>query len=193
MISLFGFIMVLGIVVDDAIVVGESIYYKQEQGMPRLKAAIEGALEVGRPGGVFPCSTTIVAFLPLLTGSGRMGRLLRNLPIVVCLVLAASLIESLLILPSHLAIGKSKIKSVDPANPSGKKQNPIKKAFGTAFRPLTIWRDVLTWVINKPYSWLVGFLRNMAIRKRGFGNPGHLSDLRRDQGGIRARDIQPGR
>ncbi|ACL03145.1 acriflavin resistance protein [Desulfatibacillum aliphaticivorans] len=156
MISLFGFILVLGIVVDDAIVVGESIYHKQEQGMPRLKAAIEGALEVGRPV-VFSVLTTMVAFLPLLTGSGRMGRLLRNLPIVVCLVLAASLIESLLILPSHLAIGKSKIKSVDPANPSGRKRSPIKKAFKTAFRPLTIWRDVLTWVINKPYAWLVDF------------------------------------
>ena len=101
MISLFAFIMVLGIVVDDAIIIGENIYRKQEQGLPPLKAAVEGALEVGRPV-VFSVLTTIVAFWPLLLAGGFMGKIMRNIPLVVMLVLAGSLVESLFILPAHL-------------------------------------------------------------------------------------------
>ncbi len=101
MISLFAFIMVLGIVVDDAIIIGENIFRKQEQGLPPLKAAVEGALEVGRPV-IFSVLTTIVAFWPLLLAGGFMGKIMRNIPLVVMLVLAGSLIESLFILPAHL-------------------------------------------------------------------------------------------
>jgi multidrug efflux pump subunit AcrB len=101
MISLFAFIMVLGIVVDDAIIIGENIFRKQEQGLPPLKAAVEGAMEVGRPV-IFAVLTTIVAFWPLLMAGGFMGKIMRNIPLVVMLVLAGSLIESLLILPAHL-------------------------------------------------------------------------------------------
>jgi multidrug efflux pump subunit AcrB len=101
MISVFAFIMVLGIVVDDAIIIGENIYRKQEEGYGPLKAAVEGALEVGRPV-IFSVLTTMVAFWPLLLAGGRTGKLMRNLPIVVILVLLGSLIESLFILPSHL-------------------------------------------------------------------------------------------
>ncbi len=105
MVSLFAFIMVLGIVVDDAIVVGENIYQKREEGMPPLKAAVEGTLEVGRPV-IFAVLTTMVAFWPLLMGGGIMGKIMRNIPVVVILVLLGSLLESLLILPCHLAFGK---------------------------------------------------------------------------------------
>ena len=101
MISVFAFIMVLGIVVDDAIIIGENIYRRQEEGFGPLKAAVEGALEVGRPV-IFSVLTTMVAFWPLLLAGGRMGKLMRNLPIVVMLVLLGSLIEALFILPSHL-------------------------------------------------------------------------------------------
>jgi len=104
MISLFAFIMVLGIVVDDAIVIGENIFRKQEEGLPALDAARKGAIEVGRPV-VFSVLTTVVAFWPLLLGSGAMGKLIRNLPIVVILVLMGSLIESLWVLPAHLSGG----------------------------------------------------------------------------------------
>jgi len=86
MVSLFAFIMVLGIVVDDAIIIGENVYRKQEEGLPPLKASIEGTLEVGRPV-IFSVLTTIVAFWPLLLGTGTMGKIMRNLPIVVILVL----------------------------------------------------------------------------------------------------------
>jgi multidrug efflux pump subunit AcrB len=106
MLSLFAFIMVLGIVVDDAIIVGENIFSKQEAGMAPLTAAVEGTLEVGRPV-IFSVLTTIAAFSPLLLAGGMMGKLMRNIPLVVILVLAASLIESLFILPAHLARSKA--------------------------------------------------------------------------------------
>ena len=101
MISVFAFIMVLGIVVDDAIIIGENIYRKQEEGLSPLKAAVEGAIEVGRPV-IFSVLTTMVAFWPLLLAGGRTGKIMRNLPIVVILVLLGSLVEALLILPAHL-------------------------------------------------------------------------------------------
>ncbi|MDI6796224.1 MAG: efflux RND transporter permease subunit [Desulfatibacillaceae bacterium] len=115
MISLFAFIMVLGIVVDDAIVIGENIYRKREEGLPRLTAAIEGALEVGRPV-VFSVLTTMAAFAPLLLGGGVMGKIMRAIPIVVILVLLGSLIECLCVLPSHLAgIARKKGEGQRPA------------------------------------------------------------------------------
>jgi multidrug efflux pump subunit AcrB len=86
MISLFAFIMVLGIVVDDAIIVGENVFRRQEAGMGRLAASVEGTLEVGRPV-IFSVLTTMVAFAPLLTAGGTMGNFMRNIPIVVILVL----------------------------------------------------------------------------------------------------------
>ena len=102
MISLFAFILVLGIVVDDAIVVGENVFRKREAGLDPLTAAVDGTVEVGGPV-VFSVLTTMAAFAPLLIGSGMMGKFMRNIPIVVCLVLAGSLLESLFVLPAHLA------------------------------------------------------------------------------------------
>ncbi|MCD6485849.1 MAG: efflux RND transporter permease subunit [Syntrophobacterales bacterium] len=117
MISLFAFIMVLGIVVDDAIIIGENIFRKQEEGLSPLNAAKQGAIEVGHPV-IFSALTTIVAFAPLLTGSGMMGKLLRNIPLVIIVVLLGSLIESLFILPSHL----SRTKSAGPRQDSDQKE-----------------------------------------------------------------------
>jgi multidrug efflux pump subunit AcrB len=105
MISLFAFITVLGIVVDDAIVIGENIFRKQDEGIAGLSGAVQGAVEVGRPV-IFAVLTTIVAFWPLLLGTGTMGKVMRNIPIVVIVVLLGSLVEALLILPAHLSRGK---------------------------------------------------------------------------------------
>ena len=116
MISLFGFILVLGIVVDDAIIVGENVFHKQEEGLPSLKAAIQGTLEVGRPV-IFSVLTTIIAFCPLLLAGGSMGNFMRNIPLVVILVLAGSLVESLFILPSHLA--RSRGAALGPIRKTG--------------------------------------------------------------------------
>ena len=100
--SLFAFIMVLGIVVDDAIVVGENIYSKHEQGMPKLQAAIEGTREMLVPV-FFAIVTTIAAFSPLLMLEGPMGKIVRIIPLVVVPTLVFSLVESMLILPYHLS------------------------------------------------------------------------------------------
>ncbi|MEM7164227.1 MAG: efflux RND transporter permease subunit [Planctomycetota bacterium] len=101
MISLFAFIVTLGIVVDDAIVVGESIYEKRERGMSFLRAAVEGARDISGPV-VFAVLTNIVAFLPLFFVPGSSGKFFRQIPAVVVTVFTISLIESLFILPAHL-------------------------------------------------------------------------------------------
>ncbi len=99
--SLFGFIIVVGIVVDDAIVTGENVYQKINQGVTPLKAAIEGTHEVATPV-TFGALTTVVAFIPLLFFDGTWGNYARQVPPIVAPVLLFSLIESKLILPSHL-------------------------------------------------------------------------------------------
>ncbi len=101
MISLFAFLIVLGIVVDDAIVVGESVYTWQERSKRGLFGAIEGTKRVGLPV-VFSVLTTIVAFYPLLNIEGNTGKIMRVVPLIVIPTLIFSLIESLLILPAHL-------------------------------------------------------------------------------------------
>lgn len=102
MISLFGFIMVLGIVVDDAIVVGESIYVHRKQGASPLRAAVDGVLEVGMPV-VAAVVTSVVAFIPLAYVGGIMGKFIAILPAVVIACLLVSLIECLILLPAHLS------------------------------------------------------------------------------------------
>ncbi len=102
LISMFGLIVVLGMLVDDAIIVGEHIYSKIEQGVePRLAATV-GAEEVTLPVTI-AISTTIIAFMPMLFIKGMMGDFLRVLPMIVMFSLAISLFEALTILPSHLA------------------------------------------------------------------------------------------
>ncbi len=105
MISLFAFIMALGIVVDDAIVVGENIYEHRQAGKPYLKAAVDGTIEVAQPV-IFAILTSVTAFLPLLFTSGIMGKFILVIPAIVITVLLVSLVECLFILPAHLAIGK---------------------------------------------------------------------------------------
>ena len=102
MISLFGFIVTLGIVVDDAVVVGEEIFHKMSLGKSRMQAAVEGVQLMAKPV-VFAVITNIIAFLPLLFVPGETGRFFYVLPAVVIAVFTVSLIECLLILPAHLA------------------------------------------------------------------------------------------
>jgi multidrug efflux pump subunit AcrB len=135
MISLFAFIMVLGIVVDDAIVVGENIFRRQEEGVEPLEGAVAGALEVGRPV-IFAVLTTVAAFYPLLLGTGVMGKLIRNIPTVVILVLLGSLVECLLILPAHLVGSKHRTKGSMEEKRTAR------------------W---LKWFIREPYAWAVDF------------------------------------
>ena len=102
MISMFAFIVSLGLVVDDAIVVGENVYAHREMGRKAQSAATFGTIEVGGPV-IFAVLTTVVAFLPLAFVEGNMGKFMYNVPVVVISILLFSLVESLLILPAHLA------------------------------------------------------------------------------------------
>ena len=104
--TVMGFILVLGIVVDDAIVVGERIYSYEKKGYPKEEAAIEGTLEVSMPV-IFGVLTTIAAFLPLLLQTGQFGAFSNVIGGVVVFCLIASLVESQLILPGHIAHRKT--------------------------------------------------------------------------------------
>jgi multidrug efflux pump subunit AcrB len=102
MISLFAFLLALGIVVDDAIVIGENIYSHRQRGDDLLKSAVQGAYEV-LPSVTASVSTTIIAFIPLLYVSGVMGKFIAVMPVAVIAMLVISLLESTFILPCHLA------------------------------------------------------------------------------------------
>jgi multidrug efflux pump subunit AcrB len=102
MISLFAFIVTLGMVVDDAIVVGENIYEERSRGAAPLEAAIRGAQRVAIPV-CFSIATSVVAFMPMLFVPGFSGKLYRVIPSIVIAVLVISLVESLWVLPAHLA------------------------------------------------------------------------------------------
>ncbi len=110
MISMFGFLVVLGIVVDDAIIVGENIYEYRQKGMGVMKAAIKGTKDIARPV-VFSIITNIIAFIPLLFIPGTTGKFWWPLPAVVIIVLIVSLAEALFILPAHMGhISKNPVK-----------------------------------------------------------------------------------
>lgn len=102
LISLVAFILALGIVVDDAIVIGENVFAEQEAGRSPADAAVVGATRLARPV-TFAVLTTIAAFSPLLFIPGVIGKFMQQLPVVIITVLAISLVESLFILPAHLS------------------------------------------------------------------------------------------
>ena len=102
MMTLFAFILAVGIVVDDAVVVGENIHAEREKGWRGVDASIRGTRRITGPV-IFAVLTTVVAFCPLFFVPSVMGRLMTMLPVVVISVLMFSLVESLLVLPNHLS------------------------------------------------------------------------------------------
>lgn len=108
-ISLCAMITVIGMLVDDGIVIAENVYVRKRSGTPSLKATIEGTMAVIAPVTASHI-TTIVAFLPMLAITGRMGKFITVFPVVVMAMLIASFIEAFFILPSHLAHSKVKLK-----------------------------------------------------------------------------------
>jgi len=101
MITLFAFIVTLGMVVDDAIVVGENIYAWMQEGLEPIEAAIVGAREMAMPV-TFAILSSIAAFAPLFFMPGTIGKIFGFFPFVVCAVLLFSLVESFFVLPAHL-------------------------------------------------------------------------------------------
>ncbi len=138
MISLFGFLLVLGIVVDDAIIVGESIYSQHERGMKSMSAAANGAKTVHKPV-FFAVISTMVFFSPMLFVPGQMGTMAAPIAIIVILCLVFSLIECLLILPSHLSHLKPEKES---------RFAPLRK-LANARQKVS---DSLMWVVQWVYS-----------------------------------------
>ena len=153
LLSMFGLIIVLGIIVDDAIVIGENIYRQIEEGKPPEQAAVDATNEVMWPV-IVSVSTTIGAFLPLLFITGRIGTFFRELPLVVTAALTVSLIEALIILPSHLA-HLPPVKKYDEAHPP-------KWVWGL-FHRIGLWQThFMERFLQAPYEW---FLR-LALRWR---------------------------
>ena len=106
--SLFGMIIVIGILVDDGIVISENIYQHYEMGKPRVQAAVDGTMEV-LPPILSAIATTILAFSTFLFLEGRIGEFFSEVSVIVILTLAVSLVEALIILPAHIAHSKALI------------------------------------------------------------------------------------
>jgi multidrug efflux pump subunit AcrB len=106
-VSTVAFVIVLGMLVDDAVVVAEKILLRRQDGLPPVAAAIEGASSVARPV-VAAAVTTLLAFAPMLSIGGMPGRVIWQIPAVVCIALAMSLVESFTILPAHMSMIRGK-------------------------------------------------------------------------------------
>lgn len=150
LISLFAFIIVLGIVVDDAIIVGENIFTHQQREKARreiagerngaktdgLRAAIAGAQEMATPV-TFAVLTSVAAFIPMINVPGNTGKIMRVIPLIVITTLAFSLIESLFILPAHLSHWKPR---------------PDKKKLGPWLRFQGAFARRVEWLIDDLYK-----------------------------------------
>ncbi len=107
MVTMFAFIVTLGIVVDDAIIVGENIYYYRQNGMGWFEAAVHGTREIALPV-TFSVLSNMITFMPIFFIPGFMGKIFKFIPIVVLAVFTVSLVESLFILPAHLGHRKDR-------------------------------------------------------------------------------------
>ena len=165
MISMFGFLVALGIVVDDAIVVGENVYEHHERGLDRMSAAIVGTQEVARPV-TFSILTNIVAFLPVLFLPGVTGNYWWPLPAVVIVVLMFSLAEALFILPAHLAhIGRRSKTPVGEEVHGWQRRvsRSVSNWMNTRYRPfldlclrhryITLTASLVLLVVTSAYAW----------------------------------------
>ena len=128
MVTLFGFLIVLGIVVDDAVVVGENVFEARQTEPDPVEAAIKGTREVAGPV-VFSILSNIVAFIPLMLIPGETGKFWGPLPYVVVIVLAVSLFEALYVLPAHLAHSSTR----KPKNIIARRIREIRHAFTSWF------------------------------------------------------------
>lgn len=158
MMSLFGFILVLGIVVDDAIVIGESVHSEIEERGAGVDNVIRGAQKVAVPA-TFGVLTTVAAFAPMLMVTGFMGAIFEAIGVVVILCLVFSLIESKFILPAHL-------KHVRISH--GESKNPLvrlKARFNRGFDNMVLnyYRPALNWCLRYRYITVSVFIAMMIL------------------------------
>lgn len=158
--SLFGFILVLGIVVDDAIVTGENIYTHLRTAESSEEAAIKGTQEVATPV-TFGILTTIVAFLPFAFIEGNRGGLFSQIPVVVIPVLIFSLIESKFVLPSHL----KRIKLRNANSPKGNRFEQWQERFADGFERgiLKYYQPLLAFSLRHKFATLAVFIGTFSI------------------------------
>ena len=154
-ISLFGFILVLGIVVDDAIVTGENVFTHLQRGKDGLSAAIEGTNEVAVPV-VFGVLTTVVAFVPIMMIGGFRGKIFAQIPLIVIPVLLFSLVESKWILPAHLKHLRLKRRSGQSLSLLERIQR--KFADGMEGFAARIYRPALDFALTHRYATLSTFI-----------------------------------
>jgi len=185
MISMFAFLVVLGIVVDDAIVVGENVYEFRQKGMGHMAAAIKGAREIAKPV-TFSIITTIVAFVPLLYMPGTTGKFWAPLPAVVIIVLAISLLEALYILPAHLAHSSSQ-----PHTGFGRRIHGWQQSFSNAFSRFvdTRYRHVLDVCLRHRYISLSAAIAIFVV-VAGYGTSGHMGMIMMPE--VAADEIEAG-
>ncbi len=149
--SLFGMIIVIGILVDDGIVIAENIYQHYEKGKPPVQAAIDGTLEVIPPI-ISAIVTTILAFSIFLFLDGRIGEFFGEVSVIVLLTLVVSLIEALIILPAHLAHSKALRKQVPK-----ERQSVVARLFAKLRYINTLGEYCMNWLRDKLYSPLLRF------------------------------------
>jgi len=158
LVSLFAFILVLGIVVDDAIVTGENIFSKLKDSDDSTDAAIKGTQEIALPV-TFGVLTTVAAFIPLFMMGGDRGPLFAQIPLIVIPVLLFSLVESKLILPAHM-----KHVHLDSGRPLGLLQRMQRRvADGLENGVRKYYRPLLSWAMSWRYLMLTFFLVALLI------------------------------
>ena len=167
MMSLFGFIIVVGVVVDDAIVTGESVFARLQEGSAPLDAAINGTRAVTVPV-TFGILTTIVAFVPLLFFEGMTGAFAKQIPFVVAPVLLFSLVESKLILPAHL----KHLRAAEP-NRGFLRRARLKVAAGLEYFVQNLYLPALVTAVRHRYAALALFIA-MALAMLGYFAGGRL-------------------
>ncbi len=157
--SLFGMIMVIGILVDDGIIIGESIYSQWEkEGKPPIQAALDGTLDVIKPVTI-SIFTTIVAFVPYFYFYGMLGKFVWQIAAVVIFALLFSLVEAMVILPAHLAHSKALKKMPESNDPIVRMRKKLDKT--------------IDYLVNNIY----GKLLNISLRNRWAVSAGVLAAL----------------
>ena len=160
--SLFGMIIVIGILVDDGIVIAENIYQHYEKGKTPIQAAIDGTMEVIPPV-VSAIVTTLLAFSLFLFLESRIGEFFSEVSVIVILTLAISLIEALIILPAHLAHSKALRKQ-------DKKDNQSKVSqFFSKMRGINAFGDkIMKFLRDNIYAPTLNFVINFKVLSLGF-------------------------
>ncbi len=172
MVSLLAFVVVLGMVVDDAIVVGENIHRHRQMAKSGVDAAVDGVREVAGPV-IFSTLTTMAAFAPLLSLPGPIGIVMRAYPVIVLTALTVSLVESLLVLPNHLAYTERRSVTAEDelTGPWNRFQTTLTSWVDGAERKL--YQPTLRWALDRRWT-AIAIAVALLLISFGYVGGGHL-------------------